>query len=160
MQAILQQQRSSLQQPEIVGNTSINNENQERGVDDSVNNATRRARKNPDTGCQIMTRIGTGKVAEYNELGREDCPGLASVPTITYLQEQLALRDAKIVAMEQSISQLKHAVRDLQQRSWQPMSIINMPDMQQPIKFLGSYMMSHQDHNDEWGCTSTANNES
>jgi hypothetical protein len=49
---------------------------------------------------------------------------------IIYLQEQLALRDAKIVAMEQSISQLKHAVRDLQQQSWQPVSIINMPHMQ------------------------------
>ncbi len=77
-----------------------------------------------------MTRTSTGKVAGYNELGTEDCPGLASVPTITNLQEQLALRDAKIVAMEQSINQLKHAVRDLQQRSWQPMSIIDMQDMQ------------------------------
>ncbi len=54
-------------------------------------------------------------------------------------------RDARIVAMEQSISQLFHAVRGLQQRWWQPMLIIDMPDMQQPIKFLGSYMMSHQD---------------
>ncbi len=58
-------------------------------------------------------------------------------------ESNLALRDAKIVAMEQSISQFKHAVRDLQQRSWQPMLIINMPDMQRPIKFLGSYTMSH-----------------
>jgi hypothetical protein len=40
------------------------------------------------------------------------------------------------------------------------MSIIDMPDMQQPIEFLGSYTMSHQDNNNEWGCTSTANNES
>jgi hypothetical protein len=79
------------------------------------------------------------------------------VPTITYLQEQPALRDAKIVAMEQSISQLKQAVRDLQQRSWQPMLIIYMQDIQRSIKFLGSYMMSHQDNNNEWGCTSTAN---
>jgi hypothetical protein len=39
--AILQQQCTSLQQPEIVGNTNINNENQEQGGDDSVNNATR-----------------------------------------------------------------------------------------------------------------------
>ncbi len=39
--AILQQQRTSLQQPEIVGNTNINNENQEQGGNDSVNNATR-----------------------------------------------------------------------------------------------------------------------
>jgi hypothetical protein len=39
--AILQQQRTSSQQPEIVGNTNINNENQEEGGDDSVNNATR-----------------------------------------------------------------------------------------------------------------------
>ncbi len=118
--AILQQQRTSLQQPEIDGNTNINNENQERGGDDSVDNVTKQARKNPDTGRRITTRTGTGKVAGYNELGTEDCPGLASVPTITYLREQLALRDAKIVAMEQSISQLKHAVRDLQLRSWQP----------------------------------------
>jgi hypothetical protein len=62
--------------------------------------------------------------------------------------------------MEQSISQLKRAVRDLQQRYWQPMLIIDMPDMQQPIKFVGSYAMSHQDNDNEWGCTSTANNES
>jgi hypothetical protein len=39
--AILQQQRTSLQQPEIVGNTNINNENEDRVGDDSVNNATR-----------------------------------------------------------------------------------------------------------------------
>jgi hypothetical protein len=77
-----------------------------------------------------MTRTGTGKVAGYNELGTEDCPGLASVPMITYLQEQLVLMDAKIVAMEQSISQLIHAVRGLQQRWWQPVSIIDMLDIQ------------------------------
>jgi hypothetical protein len=35
--AILQQQRTSLQQPEIVGNTNINNENQDHVRDDSVN---------------------------------------------------------------------------------------------------------------------------
>ncbi len=28
------------------------------------------------------------------------------------------------------------------------------------FKPLGSYTMSHQEYNDEWGCTSTANNES
>jgi hypothetical protein len=39
--AILQQQRTSLQQPEIIGNTNIDNENQEQGGDDSVNNVTR-----------------------------------------------------------------------------------------------------------------------
>jgi hypothetical protein len=39
--AILQQQRTSSQQPEIVGNTNIINENQDQGGDDSVNNATR-----------------------------------------------------------------------------------------------------------------------
>ena len=39
--AILQQQHTSLKQPKIVGNTNINNENQEPGGDDSVNNATR-----------------------------------------------------------------------------------------------------------------------
>jgi hypothetical protein len=153
--AIFQQQRTSLQQPEIVGNTNINNENQEQGGDDSVNNAIRQARENPDTGCQT----GTGKVAGYNELETEDYPVLASVPTITYLREQLALSGAKIVAMEQSISQLIQAVRDLQQRCWQPMSIINMPDMQQQIEALGSYTMSHQVYYDKWGCTLTANNE-
>ncbi len=158
--AILQQQHTSLQQPEIVGNTNIDNENQERGGDDSVNNATRQARENPDTDHQITTRTGTGKVAGYNELGTEDCPGLASVPTITYLQEQLALRDARIVAMEQSMSQLFHVVRGFQQRWWQPMSIIDMPDRQQQIEPLGSYTMSHQGYDDEWGCTSTANNKS
>ncbi len=83
--AILQQQRTSLQQLEIVGNTNINNEIQECVGDDSVDNAPRQARGNPDTGCQITTRTGTGKVAVYNELQTEDSPGLASVPTITYL---------------------------------------------------------------------------
>ncbi len=39
--AILQQQRTSSQQPEIVGNTNINNENQDPVGDDSVDNATR-----------------------------------------------------------------------------------------------------------------------
>ncbi len=39
--AILQQQRTASQQLEIVGNTNIDNENQEQGGDDSVNNATR-----------------------------------------------------------------------------------------------------------------------
>ena len=149
-----------MQQPEIVGNTNINNENQEQGGDDSVNNATRQARENPDTVHQITTRTGTGKVAGYNELGTEDCLGLASVPTITYLQEQLALRDAKIVAMEQSISQLIHAVRGLQQRWWQPVSIIDMPDIQQQFEPLGSHSVSHQEYNDKWGCTLTANNKS
>ncbi len=39
--AILQQQRTSLQQLEFIGNTNIDNENQEQRGDDSVNNATR-----------------------------------------------------------------------------------------------------------------------
>jgi hypothetical protein len=60
--AILQQQRTSSQQPEIIGNTNINNENQERGGDDSVNNATRRARENPDTGRQITARLALAKL--------------------------------------------------------------------------------------------------
>ncbi len=38
--AILQQQCTSSQQPEIVDNTNINNENQEQGGDDSFDNAT------------------------------------------------------------------------------------------------------------------------
>jgi hypothetical protein len=66
--AILQQQHTSLKQPEIVGNTNINNENQEPGGDDSVNNTTGQARENPDTGHQITTRTGTGKVSGYDEL--------------------------------------------------------------------------------------------
>ncbi len=130
--AILQQQRTSLQQPEIVGNTNINNENKDHVGDDSVDNATRqevevghmRSRENPHTGPQIMTRTGTSEVAGYNELGTEDCPGVASVPTITYLQRQLALRDAKIVALEQRMSQLSDAVKDLQERLYQPMLFI------------------------------------
>jgi hypothetical protein len=40
------------------------------------------------------------------------------------------------------------------------MSIIDMPDMQRPIKFLRSYTMSHQDNDKEWSCTSTANDKS
>ncbi len=39
--AILQQQRTFLQQPEIFGNTNINNENEDHVGDDSVDNATR-----------------------------------------------------------------------------------------------------------------------
>ncbi len=39
--AILQQQRTSSQQPDIVVNIDINNENQDPVGDDSVNNATR-----------------------------------------------------------------------------------------------------------------------
>ncbi len=39
--AILQQQRTSLQQPGIVGNTNINNENKDCVGDDSVDNAIR-----------------------------------------------------------------------------------------------------------------------
>jgi hypothetical protein len=158
--AILQQQRTSLQQPEICGITNINNENQEQGGDDSVDNATGQASENSDTGHQITTRTGTDKVSGDNELGTEDCPGLASVPTCTYLQEQLALRDIKIVAMEQSISQLIHAVKGLQQRWWQPVLIIDMPDIQCQFKPLGSFTMSHQEYNDKWGCTSTADNKS
>ncbi len=62
--------------------------------------------------------------------------------------------------MEQSISQLIHAVRGLQQRWWQPMSIIDMPDIQQQIEPLPSYTMNHQEYDDKQGCTLTANNES
>jgi hypothetical protein len=76
---------------------------------------------------------------------------------ITFLQEQLALRDVKIVAMEQRISQLFH-VKDLQQRWWQPTSFTDMPERQQQIKPLGSYTMSPQGYDDKWGCTLTANN--
>jgi hypothetical protein len=65
-----------------------------------------------------MTRTGTGKVAGYNELGTEDCPGVASVPTISYLERQLALRDAKIVSLEQKMSQLFDAVKDIQESWW------------------------------------------
>jgi hypothetical protein len=56
--AILQQQRTSLQQQEIVGNTNINNENQDSVGDNSVDNATRQdvgvghmqLRENPHSG--------------------------------------------------------------------------------------------------------------
>ncbi len=48
--AILQQQRTSSQQSEILGNTNTNNENQEQGGHYKVDNATKQARKNPDTG--------------------------------------------------------------------------------------------------------------
>jgi hypothetical protein len=153
--AILLQQGTSLQQPEIVGNTNINNENRDLVGDDSVDNATRQARENPHTGPQITTRTGTGKVAGYNELRTEDCQGLASVPTITYLREQLTLRDAKIVALEQRMSQLFHAVKDLHERWGQPMSFIDVLERQQQIKPIGSYTMSPQGYDDEWGCTST-----
>jgi hypothetical protein len=122
--AILQQQCTSSQQPEIVGNTNINNENQDLVGDDSVNNSTRQEvgvghmqlRENPHTHPRIMTRTGTGKVAGYNELRTEDSSGVASVPRITYLQRQLALRDAKIVALEQRMSQLSDTVKDRQER--------------------------------------------
>jgi hypothetical protein len=55
------------------------------------------------------------------------------------------------------MSQLFDAVEDLQERWWQPMSFIKMPERQQQIKPLGSYTMSHQGHEEEWGCTLTAN---
>jgi hypothetical protein len=58
------------------------------------------SRENRHTSPQITTRTFTGKVAGYNELGTNNCPGVASVPTITYLRRQLALRDTKIVALE------------------------------------------------------------
>ncbi len=45
--AILQQQLTSSQQPEIFSNTNIDNENQEQGGDESVDNVTRQARKKP-----------------------------------------------------------------------------------------------------------------
>jgi hypothetical protein len=54
-----------------------------------------KSRENPHTGPQNTTRTGTGEVDGCNELGTEDCPGLASVPMITYLQEPLTLRDAE-----------------------------------------------------------------
>jgi hypothetical protein len=40
------------------------------------------------------------------------------------------------------------------------MLIIDMPDIQQQIKPLGFYTMSHQGCDDKWGCTLTANDES
>ncbi len=83
------------------------------------------SRENPHTGPRIMTRAG------YNEPVTEDCLGMASVPTITYLRRQLALRDAKISALEQKTSQLFNAVKDLQERWWQPMLFIKMLERQQ-----------------------------
>jgi hypothetical protein len=107
-----------------------------------------------------MTRTGTGKVARYKELRTEDFPGVASVPMITYLHRQLAIRDAKIVALEQRMSQLSDAVKDLQERLWQPMWSIKTAKRQQQIEPLGSYTMSHEENYEEWGCTLTANNDS
>jgi hypothetical protein len=109
---------------------------------------------------ELQQGLALAKLLDIMILEQKTVRILASVPTITYLREQLALRDTKIVAMEQRMSQLKHAVRDLQQRTWQPMLIIDITDMQQPIKFLGSYTMSHQDNDNKWGCTSTTNNKS
>jgi hypothetical protein len=43
--AILQQQHTSSQKSEILGNTNTNNENQEQGGHYSVNNATKQVRK-------------------------------------------------------------------------------------------------------------------
>jgi hypothetical protein len=57
------------------------------------------------------------------------------------------------------MSQLFGAVKDLQERWWQPMLFIKTLERQQQIEPLESYMMSHQGYNEEWGCTSTANNE-
>jgi hypothetical protein len=58
------------------------------------------------------------------------------------------------------MSQLFDAVKDLQERWWQPMSFVEMPEKQQQIEPLGSYTKSHQGYNEEWGCTLTANNDS
>jgi hypothetical protein len=52
-------------------------------------------------------------------------------------------------------------VKDLQlQERWcQPMSFIKTVERQQQIKPLGTYTMSHQENDEEWGCTSTANDD-
>jgi hypothetical protein len=56
--AILQQQHTSLQQPEIIGNTNIKNENQDHVGDDSVNNVTR---QEVGVGCmQSRENLHTG----------------------------------------------------------------------------------------------------
>ncbi len=81
------------------------------------------------------------------------------MPTITYLQRQLVLRDAKIFATEQMIGQLFNAVKDLQERLCQPKSFIKTVERQQQIETLGSYTMSHQENDEEWGCTLTANDD-
>jgi hypothetical protein len=53
-----------LQQPEIVGNTNINNENQDRVGDDSVNNATRRAREIPTLALELQQGLVLAKVLD------------------------------------------------------------------------------------------------
>ncbi len=82
------------------------------------------------------------------------------MPTIIYPQRQLALRGTKIFALEQRMSQLFDAMKDLQERWWQPMSFLKTAERQQQIEPLGSYTMSHQENNEEWGCTLTANDNS
>ena len=93
--------------------------------DDDVDNATRRVvgflqgREDP----QITTRTGNGEVeVGFNELRTEDHLGVAMVPTIRYLQQQLELRDTKISALEQRMSALHDSVEALQDRWRQSMS--------------------------------------
>ena len=93
--------------------------------DDDVDNATRRAvgelqgREDP----QITTTTGNGEVeVGCDELRTEDHLGMAMVPTIRYLQQQLELRDTKISALEQRMSALHDSVEALQDRWLQSMS--------------------------------------
>ncbi len=58
------------------------------------------------------------------------------------------------------MSQLSDAVKDLQERLWQPMSFIETVERQQQIEPLGSYKMSQQENYEEWACTLPANDKS
>jgi hypothetical protein len=58
------------------------------------------------------------------------------------------------------MSQLSDAVKDLQERLWQPMLVIKTVERQQQIEPLGYYTMSQQENYEGWGCTLPANDNS
>jgi hypothetical protein len=53
---------------EIVGNTNINNENQEQGEDDSVNNVTGQVRENPYTAIELQQGLALAKLLDIMNL--------------------------------------------------------------------------------------------
>jgi hypothetical protein len=65
--AILQQQCTSLQQLEIIGNTNINNENQEQGGDDS-GYVTRQARKTLTLAIELQQGLALAKLLDIMNL--------------------------------------------------------------------------------------------
>ena len=58
------------------------------------------------------------------------------------------------------MSQLSDAVKDLQERLYQPMLLIQTVERQRQIKPLGSYTMSQHENYEEWACKLPANNDS